>query len=517
MDCNLDLTTSLPSATAAPTLREMPPTPRPSVLIRFSGEIGVKGRKTRDRFCRRLAENLAEALARGGVEHTIQRRWSRLVVTVDDAERALDVAATVFGVRSASAIVERPWTRLEDLVTAGEELMATAVDGRRFRVRARRTGATQTIPFDSVDVERALGDALRLAGGRVDLETPEVTVAVEVHRDRAFFYDARREGPGGLPLGVEGRALSLISGGFDSAVASWAMMRRGLSLDYLFFNLGGRVHEIGTLRVLTKLWRRWGHGDRPRFVTIDLRPVVEQMSESVRPFYWQVLLKRLMVRAAGRVAADLGLKALVTGECLGQVSSQTLANLAAIDRASSLPILRPLIGADKENIVQRARDIGVFDEAAAVREYCALSPRRTATAAREESLAAEEARLEGDLFARTITGARLRNLGEIHDRDLVTGELELDEIPPGVTALDLRPKPQFQAWHPPRRAPPTLGSGARSVALVRPPEHLRAVLRGRSPERGPGGPDAGRGLRGVQPAGRRPRPQGPPPVSGSAI
>src|SRR5262249_26563879 len=150
----------------------------------------------------------------------------------------------------------------------------------------------------------------------------------------------------GLPIGSEGRAVALVSGGFDSAVAAWLMLRRGVALDYVFCRLGGPTHQYGALRVLQGLGERWSYRDTARVHVVPFEPVVDQIRAATRPALWQLVLKRLMYRTACAVARERHGQAIITGEALGQVSSQTLRNLRALDGRLPLPILRPLVGID---------------------------------------------------------------------------------------------------------------------------------------------------------------------------
>jgi thiamine biosynthesis protein ThiI len=249
------------------------------------------------------------------------------------------------------------------------------VHGKRFAVRPPYGNH----PFGSRDVEVQLGAALLPDG--VDLTSPEVTVHIEVRQDQAYLFSERTEGVGGLPVGVEGRALALLSGGYDSAVASWLMLKRGVALDYVFCNLGGDAYERAVLQVAKVMADEWSFGTRPRLHVVDFGKPLDALRAGCRASYWQVVLKRLMYRAAERIALDTGAEALITGEAVGQVSSQTLTNLRAIEAAATLPVLRPLLGFDKGEIIERARAIGTASLSEQVREYCAISPGRPVTAA----------------------------------------------------------------------------------------------------------------------------------------
>ncbi|MGD2115845.1 MAG: tRNA uracil 4-sulfurtransferase ThiI [Acidobacteriota bacterium] len=422
-------------------------------LIRLSGEITTKASRTRTRFSKRLVRNLAHGLERAGLEHSIDRRWSRIYVEVDEPPgtgMAGEVIGRTFGIQSYSPVERRPWRDLDDLVRQGHELFREAVAGKSFAVRARRAGDRKRMPFRSKDVERELGAALLPHAREVDLDRPEVTASVEVHQEEAreaYFFREKIPGPAGLPLGTESRALSLVSGGFDSAVASWMMLRRGVSLDYVFFNLGGTVHELGVLRVMKVITEQWSHGDRPRLHSVDFRPLVTEIQERVTPRYWQVVLKRLMLRAAETLARRLRLTALVTGEAIGQVSSQTPQNLAAISRPIELPILRPLLGFNKDEIIDRTRRIGTYELAAAVEEYCAILPKRPATRASIAAVDEEEAKLDPAQLRELVEGRTVHTLRELDPSDFAGEDLEVREIPAGARVVDLRSRAAHDAWH----------------------------------------------------------------------
>ena len=318
-----------------------------------------------------------------------------------------------------------------------------AVKGKTFAVRARRAG---THPFNSQHVMRELGAALG-EGARVDLTQPEVEVFVDVRDERAVFYGARVAGAGGLPLGVEGRAVCLLSGGFDSAVAAWMMLRRGVALDYVFCNLGGDAYQRMVLEVAAVLADRWSYGTRPTLLSLDFNPVVTELHRAFRPAFQQIALKREMYRAAESVALRLGADAIVTGEAVGQVSSQTLANLRAIDDACSLPVLRPLVGMDKEEIIGRSRHIGTYGISARVREYCSISTGRPATAASPQAVLDEEGGLDAAPLEDSLTTAKLFDLRSM-DMSLIAGEsVFVGELPAGAIVIDTREAESFRRWH----------------------------------------------------------------------
>lgn len=419
-----------------------PPTVK--ALLRMSGEIATKAKRTRSRFQRRLVENLEDALASAGVEATVEQEWSRIFVEGED-ERVLDVLPHVFGLSSFSPIEVETEPRLEAIVEAGRDRFHERVKGRSFAVRARRSGDH---PFRSMDVQRELGTALN-PGARVDLDDPDVEVRVEVREDRAYLFSERRDGPGGLPAGVQGRAVALLSGGFDSAVAGWMVQRRGTEVDHLFCNLGGAAYRRMVVEVAKVLSDRWSFGLRPRLHVVEFGPVVERMRAAVDSSYLQVVLKRMMYRAGALVAAEVAASALVTGEAIGQVSSQTLTNLRAIDEAAGdLPVLRPLVGFDKEEIVARARTIGTFDLSAKVREYCALTGDHPVTAASLERAREEADRVDPGLLEELVAGREVLDLRHLSPSEIVGRGLFVDEIEPDHVVVDTRDRTSHRRWHP---------------------------------------------------------------------
>jgi thiamine biosynthesis protein ThiI len=178
-----------------------------------------------------------------------------------------------------------------------------------------------------------------------------------------------------LPIGSEGRAVALISGGFDSAVAAWMMLRRGVALDYVFCRLGGPTHQLGTLRVLQVLGENWSYGDRPRVWVVPFEDVVDQIRAATRPQLWQLVLKRLMYRTALVVARRRRAHALITGESVAKCRRRRCATCEPSKAASSCRFLRPLVGMDKEEIIIRSREIGTYSISSTVHEYCDIAPK----------------------------------------------------------------------------------------------------------------------------------------------
>jgi len=412
------------------------------LLVRLGAEVTLKSRRTRRHFLERLESNLRDAIESSGERGRIDSVWGRTYVRT--SVRAIPAVSRVFGISSLSPVGRVVRAELDTIVEAGLEVFVESVRGRRFAVRARRTG---THDFSSHDIAMRLGAALLPHSAGVRLNDPEVEVHVEVRNQSAYLFWERIHATGGLPLGVEGHATALLSGGFDSAVAAWLLMKRGVALDYVFCNLGGDAYERAVLHVAKVLADDWSYGTRPRLHIVDFRPAVDELRAKVRPSYWQVVLKRLMYRAASRLGVRYHSAAIVTGEAIGQVSSQTLANLRAIESASELPVFRPLLGFDKEEIIARARTIGTAALSEQVREYCAIAPGRPVTAAAPERVEAEDALMDPVILDRAIEQQRTVDLRSLSATDLVAPYLFTTDIPADAMVIDCRPIEHYRAWH----------------------------------------------------------------------
>ena len=419
---------------------------RPStstLMLRLCGEVTTKSAGIRKKFNRRLVQNLRDAFQRADIEARVRDHWYRMDVETED-RRAVEVASRVFGIQAASWTRAYDWETLDDVVEIGEALFRDAVAQKTFAVRTKRAGYRDKIPFDSMDVDRALGTRLVEAGGSVDLDDHQVRVGIEVREDKAFFFADEVPGIAGLPCGVEGRAVALMSGGFDSAVAAWTMMRRGVDMDFLFFNLAGPPQERAVKEVTQTLCKRWAFGYAPKIHVVDLRPMIAEMRHEVDGHYWQLLLKRLMVRAGEIVCQEHYYPAMITGESCGQVSSQTLLNLAAISAPITTAILRPLVGTNKEAIIERARQIGTYDLCRKNPEFCALEGGPPVVDAWPGDLDEQEAKIDSQLLAELAERHQTSTVLEISFDD--DPQIQIDEVPDGAVILDLRSPREFENW-----------------------------------------------------------------------
>jgi thiamine biosynthesis protein ThiI len=292
---------------------------------------------------------------------------------------------------------------------------AEAVKGRTarsFRIAARR--ADKRFPIPSPEIERYVGRAVQAATGwPVDLDHPDVVVRVELVTADAFFFFEKHPGPGGLPVGTSGRVMCLLSGGIDSPVAAWRMIRRGCRATFVHFHSAPILSRTSQDKARALVERLTTHQLRSQLFLVPFAPIQQKVVVSVPPALRVVIYRRLMLRIAERLARRIGCHALVTGDVVGQVASQTLENLAVVGSVATLPVLRPLVGFDKEEITGEAQRLGTYEISIVPDEDCCtlFTPRFPATRASRLHVDAAEAGLDVEALvtsalAETVMEAR---------------------------------------------------------------------------------------------------------------
>ncbi len=412
-------------------------------IIKLFPEITIKSQSVRLRFIKILTTNIRNVLKNLEDDTlAVVRHWDHIEIRTKDDNLGLqicDVLTRVPGIHHIVEVEDRSYSDMHNIFEQTLEAYRDTLIGKTFCVRVKRRGKHE---FSSGDVERYVGGGLNqhIESAKVNLTRPQVTVHLEIDQDKLTLIKARHEGLGGFPIGTQEDVLSLISGGFDSGVSSYMLMRRGCRVHYCFFNLGGSAHEIGVKQVAHYLWNRFGSSHRVRFVAIDFEPVVGEILEKIEDGQMGVVLKRMMVRAASQVAERYGVQALVTGEALGQVSSQTLTNLRLIDNASDTLILRPLISHDKEHIINLARQIGTEDFAKTMPEYCGVISKSPTVKAVKSKIEEEESHFDFSILERVISEAKNVDIREIAEqsREQVAEVESVAELADTDVLLDIR-------------------------------------------------------------------------------
>ncbi len=411
------------------------------LLIRYS-EIGLKGRRARSEMERLLLSNISLALKKAVISHKFTREQGRIFLVSDNEEGSIAIVRRIFGVKSVSPVTEYGFSSLENLCEIAEREFSPIVAGKVFVVRSRRTGSHQ---FTSMDVDRLLGERLMKYASGVSLKNPEITVYVEVRERKAFLYSMVFPGPGGLPLGSEGRMVALVSGGIDSPVASWTMMKRGCQVDMVFLSLADPLDTNAFLRQAARLISLYSSGYDPRIHIVNGSRLVTELT-SGRFRYPNVAFKRILYLLAERIALDEDAMGIITGESLGQVSSQTPENLMALNLGLKLPVYRPLIGMDKDDIVEISRERGLMPESG-LGEFCSLFSSNPALRVTSEQLSSEPIdetlilSLMGNI--RTIRGSAIEQYLESNKGE----DMRAGDTKEGTVVVDLRKKEKYLGWH----------------------------------------------------------------------
>ncbi len=371
-----------------------------SVIIRYGGELGIKGAWTRRAYERRLLENIKSVLKHYEIPyHRIIRKHGRLFLKTSSTTKASIKLAGVVGISSLSPALETT-SELDDIVAKSVFLAGSTLhQGNSFAVRCRRVGHH---PYKSMDVCKEVGRQVLNAFPErrltVNLKSPDATLGVEVRNNQAFVYSVVVEGAGGLPLGTQPKVVGLLSGGVDSSVACWLVMKRGCPVVPLYFDNAPFTDESATKRAIdmAKVLFDWAIGF-PRKVYVV--PNGSNLAEFKRKRRYErltcILCKRMMYRVAERIADTVRAEGIVTGEAIGEQASQTLRNLSVLNSAvTKYPIHRPLLGFDKSETEQIARRIGTYETSIQKAKGCTAVPRKPVTMAKPHEVAGAEESLD---------------------------------------------------------------------------------------------------------------------------
>lgn len=365
-------------------------------LVKFFPEIIVKTKPVRRQLTQQLINNLRNIFLKYPERLHSEIYWDSIRIEGKPSLKS-HIEHTLThtpGIATTDLIESYPFENFDQVGEKVVEVLGESLKEKSFVVRVKRVGQH---PFTSTELERWLGGYLQTHVpqiGPVDLHHPQVKVRIELVHGEFRLIVGSLPGLGGFPMGTQGEVLSLISGGYDSCVASYMTMRRGLKTHFLFFNLGGDAHEIGVKQVSWYLWNQYSPSHRVKFIQVPFDQVVHTIVSQVDHTHMGLVLKIMMMKAAELIANRMNIDALVTGEAIAQVSSQTLRNQALIDQSTNRLILRPLITTDKSEIIKIAREIGTEIFSAAMPEYCGVISQRPSAHAKHHQLMAQLEKLD---------------------------------------------------------------------------------------------------------------------------
>ncbi|MBF8224270.1 tRNA uracil 4-sulfurtransferase ThiI [Halomonas sp. 328] len=418
-------------------------------LIKLFPEITIKSKSARKNLIKCLRRNLRKVVDEHDPEARLSASWDAIEIALNrplatEALAEFEAAlGRVPGIHEVLAVENSPLGDFDAIAERVLPLWLPRIAGKSFRVRVKRKGRHD---FTSADLERYLGGKLLAGaeGARVDLSRPEETLALEVNRERLQLIGRRWPGLGGYPLGTQESALVLMSGGYDSPVAAYRMMRRGVKSHFLFFNLGGPAHEQGVRAISHYLWQRYSPTHKVNFISVPFEGVVKEILTTIPDHLMGVVLKRMMLRVAERVAARARIPALVTGEAIAQVSSQSLHNLAMIDAVTERLVLRPVVADDKQTIIDEARHIGTAAFSESMPEYCGVISNRPSLKVKRGELEEAEAGFDFtvletalEMATRTRSDRLIADQASLPEITTLDGEAALATAP-RVSVIDIR-------------------------------------------------------------------------------
>lgn len=377
-------------------------------ILKLFPEIMIKGSSAKRQMVGQLYTNLLSILGR--IDSNIKvKKFSDKMEVVAPLDVLPEVRQKLLDTSGIEQILEAlqfdDMDSLDKIKEKVGELVSDSLDGKTFVVRAKRTGKHS---FNSVELERTVGGYLLAHSDAksVDLKHAELTVRLELMQNQLNIITTHYKGLSGFPIGTQGDIISLMSGGFDSTVASYLTMKRGIKTHFVFFNLGGNAHEIGVKQVAFYLWNKFGSSHKVKFVSVPFEDVLTEIFRSTPPSYMGVTLKRLMLMAAEQIADEMEIDALLTGESVAQVSSQTLRNLALIDEVSSKLILRPLSTMNKPEIMGIADTIGTRHFAESMPEYCGVISQNPITHGSFKRMEKVALKFDYDVLSKAVENAQ---------------------------------------------------------------------------------------------------------------
>lgn len=420
-------------------------------IIKPFSEIMIKSKPVRKRYLSRLQSNIQVKTKEISTDLKVQVFWDKLEVNFPETvllstskyQQLLKALKRMPGVESFLEVARFEYKDMYNTFEEVNNIYLERIKEKSFVVRVKRTGEHN---FTSTELERYIGWGLlkkldeEWIHGKVDLHQPEITVWVEIKHTNLYIIKEKFEGIWWYPTGVQDKIISLLSGWFDSGVSTYSMMKRGCKVDFLFFNLGGSAHELWVKQVAYYLNNQFSAGYKANIITVPFEEIVKDLVMNVDHKYRAIILKRCMLKVADMIAQSENYYAIVKGDSLGQVSSQTLKNMYTIDKASDTLVLRPLISFNKQEIINISKNIGTYDFAVNMPEYCGVISDRPATWAKLNDVLASEKTFRSELLQQAFEKRKVEKTSDVIEHAGNTHkEIETTHFPAsGDIIIDLR-------------------------------------------------------------------------------
>lgn len=401
-------------------------------IIKVSPEIIIKSKPVRKRTIRLLAKNIKVFLSNYLEEIDVHDTWDRIDInmpkTYDETKKKeiIKIMSFIPGIHNFYEVKEEGFISLDDTFENIKDLFLDKIRDKSFVVRIHRTGSHS---FNSMEAERYIGGLFlkNATNAKVNLKNPDETINIDIKSDKYFIINNKYNWIWWYPVSFQWKVLSLISGWFDSWVSTYLSMKRWCEVDFLFFNLWGKAHELWVKQVASYLWKNFSPNYKARFTTINFEDVVKEILTKINHKYRGIILKRFMLKCACEVGQRVHL-ALVKWDSLWQVSSQTLSNMAVIDKASSMLVLRPLITYDKLDIINISKMIWTYNFACNMPEYCGVISDRPATKSEESEILEEEKNIDEICLKKAVETRKVEKMVDLLKEDLWELETSLDVV-----------------------------------------------------------------------------------------
>ena len=414
-------------------------------LIKLSPEITIKSKPVRKRAIMMLKNNIKKHFYYNDITVNISWNWDVINLEhnkkIENSQQEIALNIQIVNILKKIAwiahFMEVVTFSLEDCISQDEifdtifqktkEIHLKTIKWKSFVVRIRRTGLHA---FTSTDIERYVWGGLLKYGEdcKVMLKNSDVTIKLEI-RDKKFHVIKQQVAwINGYPIGFQEKVVSLISGGFDSGVSTYSMMKRWCQVDYLFFNLWGSAHELWVKQVAHYLWKNYSiPHKKARFITVNFEEVMEKLLTQINHKFRGIILKRFMLKVASKVAEN-NYYALIKGDSLWQVSSQTLKNMHVIDKASDTLVLRPLIADNKQEIVDISRKIWTYHFACNMPEYCGTISDKPSTGAKLEDILEEEKNISDSILDTAFENRKMEFVKDIPENNSLVSNNEIERV-----------------------------------------------------------------------------------------